>query len=683
MVFRFRLIVAGLLTAALMAGGCATSPRKHEPSVKAVRNISNLAAEASTAEREKNPQRALAIYKVITKNFPTGSESAIAWYRLGQNYLNLRDYRQAVESFEKVVEYFPKEDFHFDSYVKMGISLVYLKRHNKAEETLKEALKKARNPQERSTIFYHLGENRYLQSDFSAAVDWLVECRNTAGLFRNQAERRIRLIFRSDLSEKELWNITTRYKKRFPADLAYIELVQFYERNADTRSLARLQRKQAMEFPEHKFPAEMAEPETGPVEVNAIGCLLPLSGESAEKGAEALTGIQLAFSMSRRIVERHQIRLLIRDSFDDSGAVSDAIREFGKDESVISVIGPLSEKALNAALKVVDNYGLPLMTSSDTSRDEEAISMNIFPIGITERRQGKILAELAVEGMRSYRIAVLYPANSYGQELMESFIQTAESLGAIIVAAESYEPEATDFGEQIRNMGGMRDLNLRDIIFDLAEANPESTPDEINEILEMEYQEELTIPYIVKYRELPLTRENFSVGLKLNYEAIFIPGSYEAAGLILPELAFYNISKVNVLGSDLYASPALITIGGKYAEGVVFPVEFVPDSERFAVRRFVKNYESAFGSKPSLVTARAYDATNILLSIIESGADTKTRIINSLNSLEPYLGVSGEFGVGLDNRMVKTPFFMTVKEGKIVEFDLSEMENTLSEEPGF
>ena len=35
--------------------------------------------------------------------------------------------------------------------------------------------------------------------------------------------------------------------------------------------------------------------------------------------------------------------------------------------------------------------------------------------------------------------------------------------------------------------------------------------------------------------------ENLKVSLELGYDAIFIPGIYDKVGLIIPQLAFYNI----------------------------------------------------------------------------------------------------------------------------------------------
>jgi len=619
----------------------------------------------------------------ITQNYPNAPEAAGAWYRLGRHDMELRDFRAAVEKFEKVVQRFPNDPVSLDARINLGSSLVYLRKFDEAEPILTKALLRARTPEQESMILYHLGESEYLQGRFLPALRRFVECRNVEGTFRLQSERRIRRILKTSLSEKELIAVTTEYDRSFPAEAAFEELLKLYERKGDMRSLAKTREIASRLFPGIAVPETAAEkaPEHGVT----IGALLPLSGDDALKGSEALRGIQLAFSMNSGIVAEKGIRLAIKDTEGKADPSAQAAYEMGADRSVIAAIGPFSDESLDAAIETAWDYGLPLLSPAEASLAHEPATEMLFPIGLTGDSEGKILGELAVENLGDFRVAVLYPENSYGLKLLTSFSKTVRSLGGEIVAEESYDPAATDYSAQIKKLGGMSDSTIRNIIMKMVDKDKDKywledeheydfeylgkTPEEINAVLELRYQRELAMPYISRYGTIPLEKDNFSIGLRLNYDAVFIPGDYKSAGMILPELDFYNISGAQVIGSDLYASRELVAIAGRHAGGVLFPAEFLPELQRFAVQNFITNYHNAFGGKPGLEAARAYDAVNILISLIRDGADTRTMIINSLNNLEPYTGVSGEFQAGSSNRMEKTPFLITLKNGRFVEFN--------------
>jgi len=616
---------------------------------------------------ENYTKKELKRLKLLTSRYPTERKVALSWYRLGNYYLNLRNYRASLDAFEKVVAYSKDEPFYFDSYIKMGISQVYLKKYREADATLLKAYQKAKSSKDRSVILYHLGENNYLRSDFSTAVKWLVGCWNTSGAYRKQAGRRTRLILHNFLSESELLDIVERYKNSFPSDVAYLELSEIYRRNADLESLAQIERRMVRDFPGLKKSMEVEE-ESAPAGEITISALLPLSGERSKSGNEALRGIQLAFSSNQHLIKSMGIRLMVKDTKSKTSATASAVHQLGNDNSVITVIGPFSDLALDAALIASEQYNLPILSPYDTFVTSYASLHNFYPIGLTGKEEGKVMAEFGVDQNGFFRMAMLYPEGKYGKRVSSAFMERANTLGAGMAVSIPYQPEATDFGTEIRKLGGMKDSEIRKIVWKYVEEEPTITPEEINARLEMRFQNNLTTPYIVKYRELPLTKDNFSVGLRTSYDALFLPGNATAVGLILPELAFYNIRGVKILGSAKYASPELIALAKRYADGVIFPVEFFEGSHRFTVRRFVKNFENAFGVKPGVDAARAYDATNMLLLLISNGADTRRRIVKSLNALPPLLGITGEFSGGLDEKVGKSPFLMTIEEGNFIEY---------------
>ncbi len=708
------------------------APQKPEPVKPEApeRSIEYLLQKAQEAAAKNNINAEMDIYGGIIKNFPKDERADSAYYKLGVNHFNRREYEKAIGYLKKVTKLFPLSQHYLESRIKTGIILVYLKKSKKAESTLKDVLSMELSDGQRSSVLFHLGQNEYDAARFPEALEWMALCIEVEGTFRNQAKRKIGRIVHSFLSEEELLDVADIYAKRYPADIALIELMQIYWRNGDEVNQIKTAKRFNEEFPDRELPEFLSEDETvtvAPVEEITIGSILPLSGQDSAAGLQILKGIQLAFSLKSGVVAERKIKLVIKDSASNPNTARAAFAELGEDESVIGVVGPFTPLNLEAAMDISRQHGLPLITPAGSDIDVEVEveigvdddSTPFFHTGMTGKNQGRMLAELAVEKLRYYRLAVLYPEDEYGSELMWAFANEAEALGAEIKEMQGFPPDATDFGDQIKALGGVEDFALLTRVYKfvvdqeerILMENPELaqlqmheemhegterdeqtvaldgldmtaedsetppplvliTPEEINELLEETFQDDLTIPYISKYRELPLTKDNFSVGLRVNYDALFIPGDYESAGLILPALAFYNIIGVQIIGSDRYASPELIKIGGKYSEGVVFTGEFMPNLDNVTVRNFVDNFENAFGETPNVNAARSFDAITLLLEMIESGADTKQKLAESIKTMKPFAGASGELYIGPEGKLGKKPFLLTVTGKKISGFVL-------------
>ena len=161
--------------------------------------------------------------------------------------------------------------------------------------------------------------------------------------------------------------------------------------------------------------------------------------------------------------------------------------------------------------------------------------------------------------------------------------------------------------------------------------------------------------------------ENLKVSLKLNYDAIFIPGFYDKVGLILPQLVFYNIDEITLLGSRGWNSPELIKIAGNYLKPGFFVDGFFPESGRAKVRNFVAKFSATFGNDPTLYSAQAYDSANIFIQIIEKGADNRLQVREQLAAIRDYPGVSGKTTILPSGDSEKELFTLIVSRKKIVE----------------
>ena len=218
-----------------------------------------------------------------------------------------------------------------------------------------------------------------------------------------------------------------------------------------------------------------------------------------------------------------------------------------------SLVRFLSEN-VKAATVVAEKYQIPLFTPTASTPGLAESSDYVFRNALTRGIEARFLADYAVNRLGLRRIAVLYPLESYGFELRDQFSAEVESYGGEIVAKVPYDRSQTDFKEQILELGGISDDKLQRLVKQQAldGIQPEYTGDELSH------------PKIDLGLWTEKDIEEINASLELKYDGIFIPGFYDKVGLILPQLAFYNIEGVTLLGARGWNSPELIKIAGNY-----------------------------------------------------------------------------------------------------------------------
>ena len=83
--------------------------------------------------------------------------------------------------------------------------------------------------------------------------------------------------------------------------------------------------------------------------------------------------------------------------------------------------------------------------------------------------------------------------------------------------------------------------------------------------------------------------------------------------------------------------------------------------------KFVREYKSAFGEDPTLLSAQAYDAAKMFFKAIHSGAKNRLQVKKELLQIRRFQGVSGETTILPTGEAKKKLFAMKIVKEKIVE----------------
>jgi branched-chain amino acid transport system substrate-binding protein len=155
----------------------------------------------------------------------------------------------------------------------------------------------------------------------------------------------------------------------------------------------------------------------------------------------------------------------------------------------------------------------------------------------------------------------------------------------------------------------------------------------------------------------------------VDFEAVFIPDTYQAAGLLAPHLAFHEVRGVSLLGPSAWNHPELLELGGRHLDGAVFPAAYHAAVSAPHVVAFGERYEASYQRAPSSLAAEAFDATNLVLAAAAAGVEDRDGLIEALFREPRRAGVSGALEIGPDGEVARRPHLLGVSRGVVVSLD--------------
>jgi ABC-type branched-subunit amino acid transport system substrate-binding protein len=299
------------------------------------------------------------------------------------------------------------------------------------------------------------------------------------------------------------------------------------------------------------------------------------------------------------------------------------------DERVAAIVGPIVTAEL-AAYEAQENR-IPIITL--TQKDQiTSIGDYVFRNFITPEMQVKAIADYTTTSLGLNRFAILYPDENYGITFMNLFWDELIEKGGKVVGLESYNPAHTDFADPIRKLVGL----YYKIPDDLREADDLSSG-------ENNYQGDYE-------RQLDQNNadENRAQNKKdepepfVDFDAIFIPDAPKTAGLIIPQLAFYDVKDVYLIGTNLWHSEVLIKMATQYVQGAIMPDGFFTESASPVVQDFVKVFEDTYEETPGFIEAVVYDSAMMMFGVlIQPDLRFKSELKDGLLNLANFSGVTG------------------------------------------
>ena len=559
----------------------------------------------------------------------------VALFNRGELLFSKEDFAGAGLTFRDLISQYPASPLVNEAKYKLAISYSKTGRYEDSLGLLREVLPLSLSPLRKSMIYSVMADDYSGLGDYFEALRWHINAMENAEEEAQKAEiwQKIKEIMDYRLSTAQLQEIQFIYEDSPISGYAAFRIAQISFDEGDLEQSKKLIYRLMDKFqdqpyyPEVKAFFDRIKEESVP-ERNVIGCILPLSGENRPYGLRSLHGIELAIHAFEPDYEGMPFKLVIKDSKSSPREAATAVEDLVDSDRVMAIIGPLLSVTAEAAAKRAQELEVPIITL--TQREDVAeIGDFVLQNCLTNSQQIKALITYAMDQLRLSRFAILYPRDFYGMRLAHLFIDEALRNGGEIMGVQSYDNDQMDFGRQIKQLVGLRE----------SEAKKEGG-----------------------------RKRDFEPIIE--FDALFIPDYADRVGLIAPQLAYYNVIGITLLGTSAWNSPELVSEGKKYVDESLFVAGFFMDSQDPRIKQFVEDFRNTFESDPTILEAQAYDAADLCVQVLtKQEIYSHRQMRDGLAGVTAFDGVSGLTSFDAEGRPNKIPFILTVKKGKIHQIE--------------
>lgn len=374
--------------------------------------------------------------------------------------------------------------------------------------------------------------------------------------------------------------------------------------------------------------SESTEDKTQPSQPLAIGVAVPLSGEYAPLGKQALEAAKLAAGESGA-------RVISRDTEGTPQGAAKAVRELASDDSVVAILGPIGRRESRPAAQIAQRAGVPMMSLA-SSDSVNRVGGWIYRLRQTPAEQAEALAEAVREHISDKkRAAVLFPESNYGREAALAFAKRFRELDGRITAVASYDEDTTDFRKPLDVLVGKRvQLDPRARI-----GKKRADGDGY---------------YAVRSRP------------KVDFDLLFVPDFHVRVARLLRFFPDAGIqtgaggegTAVQMLGLSGWQGSSM-KLTGAHAAGALYSDIFVGEGDGGRAEDFARMFEGETGRRPVDLDAQVFDAAWLMGQILQkatreqrssdqqlSAEALRGFFIRQLPSKPNFTGVSGRFGFG-------------------------------------
>ena len=581
-------------------------------------------------------ESALKAYQEFLDSYPYDTNADIALMRIATIYSNQEKYNLSLLAFQRLTAEHPHSELAAESMVEIMMLLFRKGQFNEVILQASKIIDKTDSKSYLSCTYEMLGDTYMALKSPKEAV-FFYQMAGLAG--ENHFPSKLKTAIKQ-LSKEDLLSLSTKINDRFLAGYFLFELGLYQLKNENYKKALGIFSEFTTHYPSHEKKSEAQKliediNQRLVFKRHLIGILLPLTGPYKEFGNRALKGIQFALDQFNSQNNEPVFEIMVKDSRADAETTIKAIRLLDKNQVSI-IIGPIitSEYAAKEAQK----RGIPIITLTQKPGIPD-LGDYVFRFFLTPQMQIDTLVPYVVNELGIKRFAVLYPEEIYGDTFWKIFRDSVLDHGGKLVAVEPYKPDQTDFAAQIKK------------ILKCCASNKNDTPDSIK----------LLATRNIRHQQYEVV---------LDFDAIFIPDNAHKIALLAPQLAFYDIDNVLLLGTNLWHSDNLINLAQNYVQEAIMTDAFYDKDLKKNVQEFIAVFEELHGRRPGLIEALAYDIAMINFNAL-SNAEIRSRndLKDALKNLTDFKGITGHTSFKENGDSVKKLYLLQIENNKFVQLN--------------
>ena len=279
-----------------------------------------------------------------------------------------------------------------------------------------------------------------------------------------------------------------------------------------------------------------------------VGLISPAIGPYASVGKDITQGFRLYLDTHRNLLGRHAVDLFIEDEGGTAASARAAVDALFKQE-VVTIAGVANPASLTAIRDEIEKAKIPLV-SANASPSSLASVYYIWRVSYVDGEAGRALAPYAAE--KYDRAYLLYEDTSTARDEASEFRKGFTDLGGTIVA------EVKGTGSFDQRLSAVR-FSGADVLFCAYAGDP----------------------------------------------AWQLLTAYRDSRISIPMIGPGSLTESSRLAT-------LVDKGGRVPANVLTAMNYAPDLDNDANRRFASTYYDTYGSQPTAYAMQAYDSAAVL-----------------------------------------------------------------------
>ena len=371
-----------------------------------------------------------------------------------------------------------------------------------------------------------------------------------------------------------------------------------------------------------------------------VGVILPLSGRRRALGAKALRGLYMGLGLPKD----SPWQMVVMDSKNHPDVVKTNMEKLLYDHHVSAVVGGLSGETAEVMAQLADEFSMPCILLSQKNKLTENRKF-VFQNAQTSESLVNHLVQDIEKFAGFKKLAVLYPADSYGKEYSRLFSEAFVQTGGEIIKRVSYTMDEVDFKASLRELFELkgREEEYRKLKEEYLEKHPHLSP-----------------------RSTKLRPEHL-LEPKRDFEGIFIPDSLKALEKIVAYLKYFNIGDLYILGTNLWKPGHLPPAPED------LPLLFVnePEIKQKTLHKtpFYMDYVRIFKTAPGFFERQSYNSARALTLALKGFPKSRSKVVEELNKLKTLPGAFYPISLS-ENRVFTYPLKTYIfHEGKVEELN--------------